>query len=239
MVKVIAEIGINHQGNLELAKRMIEESHRWGADIAKFQMYDPEKVLGRDSPHLAEAKQAQFDKKQHLDLKKYCDKIGIEYGCSVFHPEDVKFFEDIGLARYKIASRSAKDLPLLESVAETEKPVLMSCGMASPSDIINAKNILSSSDLSLLYCVCNYPTDLKDLNLGRMVLLGGHMKDVGFSSHCPSIAPTLTAVAYGATVVENHVVFDRTQKGCDVASSLTFRQFGQMVPLIREMELMQ
>lgn len=234
-VLIIAEIGINHHGDMDVAKMMIDRSKECGADIAKFQSYDPVSILGADNLFLAEAKKAQFSKAQHRDLKQYCDRVGIEYGCSVFHPEDVKFFEDIGLKRYKIASRSASNKRLLDHIADTRKPVIFSTGMCSADDIGYACRVFGEN-LSLLYCVSKYPTQLEDVNLDALELLKPYSRSVGFSSHCPYISPTIASVCRGGKITENHVVLQGYETGCDAPSSIDFRAFGAMVKSIRELE---
>ena len=259
-VTCIAEIGINHFGDMQLAKEMIDLSKESGADIAKFQIYRPEEILGVDSPYFKEAKKAELSKEQHTELKEYCDSKEIEWCASVFHPDLVSFTENLGIKRYKIASRSVKHLELLQSINETKKPVIMSVGNCIDSDIIKAINTLRDcNDITILYCICNYPTNIRVISLDDMDWLRARYvpsskrigptsgnpgtsssfaraRGVGFSSHCPKIAPSIAAVARRACTIEHHVVKYKTMKGCDVSSSLTFKEFGRLVKYIREIE---
>lgn len=239
MVKIIAEAGINHQGDMELAKQMIVLSRMAGADVWKTQWYDPLEILGRDNPNIEEAKKAQFTPEQHKELKEYCDWAGIEWAVSVFHPEHVAVIEAIGQKFYKVASRAALNERLLLEIAKTGKPVVLSTGLLGEGlkqKLCRIRNIFRNNILTLLYCVCDYPTRFKDILLGRMIMLNGFSDAVGFSSHCPNITPSLAAVAYGAEVIENHVVVDKLQVGCDVSSSITFEQLTDMCGYIDEME---
>lgn len=227
----IAELGINHGGNVGLAQDMIISAKAAGADIAKFQMYDPIKILGKDSPHLEEATQAQFTHDQHKQLKIFCGYAGIEYCCSVFHAEDVPFFEEIGMQRYKIASRSTKEIALLEAIRRTGKPVIASNGL--DKELIQLKAIFQpESNLSVLECICKYPTTSSQMAL-NIDYIDFDKPNSGLSSHCLSIVPSLTAIMYGAEIIEHHVRFDWQRVGCDMGSSITFEQFKQMTEIAR------
>lgn len=238
-VFVIAELGINHGGDMMRAIEMILKSKTAGADMAKFQTYDPHKILGNSSPFLREASDAQFSLEEHKYLKEVCERNGIEWGISLFHGEDVEWAERVGLKRYKIASRAALDPHLLREINRTEKPVILSTGLLTTgAEIDKTLTALRDCDVSLLYCRCEYPTKPEHVDLGEMNRLGRHVRKVGISSHCPSPIPTMAAVARGALFTENHVTFSRERPGCDMASSLTFDEFGEMVKAIRIMERM-
>lgn len=234
----IAEIGLNHQGNLDLAKEMISLAKECNADMAKFQFYRPDEVLGISHPAIAEARRCQFTKDQHRELKQYCDTVGIEWGLSIFHPDLVDFTESLGIKRYKIASRAVANKQLLEEINNTKKPVIMSTGLSNTAEICSACEILKDCKIALMYCICQYPVELRFIDLSAMSRLSSFVRNVGLSSHCPLISPTLAAVGKGAVITENHVVKDKNQVGCDVSSSITFSEFMQMVGYIREMEKM-
>lgn len=228
MTEFIAEIGINHGGDFQLALDMVVAAKQSGANVAKFQMYDPIKILGRDSIYLEEALKSQFSKEEHIELKSYCDKIGIEYMCSVFDPADIPFFEGIGMKRYKIASRSVKDVPLLEAIKATRKPVVASNGL--DWGLMQLKSIFQpGADLTVLECIAKYPSSLEDMRFPSW----DRFKEKGLSSHCPSIVPSLTAIMHGAKIVEHHVKFEWQKEGCDMSSSITFEQFKEMTTLAR------
>jgi sialic acid synthase SpsE len=236
---LIAEIGINHGGDINTAKRMISLAKEAGADQAKFQLYRPLFILGKHSPYLAEATKAQFTLKQHAELKGYCDGIGIEYGVTLFHPDHIVWAENIGLKRYKVASRSITDMSLLNAINKTCKPVLISTGQAIDRDVKKALKWLDECvSQTILYCVSVYPTPIEKMSLTGAQFYEHYRLRMGVSSHCPNIAPTVALVARGASVVEHHVCFSRNDGGCDVPSSLTFEEFAQMAKLIRDIEKM-
>lgn len=237
-VTVISEIGINHKGQMDLARLLITISKAAGADIAKFQWYRPEEIFGKDSPHFAEAKKCQFSENQHIELKETCEKAGIEWCVSIFHDDQVPFCEEQGMKRYKIASRAALNDKLLMAVATTGKPVILSTGLCNAERLGAILSIFGQDyPLTLLYCVCDYPTKPEKINFDKMTLLRNYVSTVGFSSHCPMIAPTLAAVAKGAKVTENHLVISKSQEGCDVSSSLDIESLSRMIGLIRELEM--
>ena len=238
MIDLIAEIGINHQGSMEMAKQMIRASKASGADVVKFQWYDPVEILGKDNSNLDEASKAQFTIGQHRELKAFCEFTGIEYLCSVFNPKQVQPLEDMGVKRYKIASRAALNNDLIRAVASTKKPVIVSTGLCDSYRLKVIARNLQNSITTFLYCICKYPTPLKDINLGRMIMLAAHSGNVGYSNHCPSIVPSICAANMGAVVIENHVVLSPEQVGCDVSSSLTFEQFSEMSRCVRQAEAM-
>lgn len=236
-VLVIAEGGINHGGDLTMAIKMIEAAAQCKADIFKTQWYDPDKLLGVDSPYYNEAKKAQLTFKDHEELSRLSKDMGIEYCISIFDKTKIPSCEDLGMKRYKIASRVASDLDFLEEIAKTKKPVIISTGMSDLKGIQDAIVTFGPGyPLTLLYCVCSYPTKLDDIHLNILDTLSDYATSVGFSSHCPLIGPTLAAVAKGAVVTENHVTFDKNQIGCDISSSIDFEEFNSMVKLIRQME---
>lgn len=227
-ITVIAELGINHGGSMDTAKKMIERAKWANADIAKFQFYDPLRVLGKDSPHLAEAKKCQFTWKQHLELKAHCEKVGIEWMVSLFHPEHVPLAEEAGMKRYKIASRAALDTKLRFDIAQTGKPVILSSGLLPEDQKQYLPAIFKNNPLTVLYCVAEYPTEKERLHFEDMLSLKTISQNIGFSSHCPDISAAVDAVRHGATVIEQHVVLDKRQAGCDVSSSITFEDLKRL-----------
>lgn len=241
---IIAEIGLNWFGDIDLAKELISLAKKAGADIAKFQLYRPRELLGENSPYLKDAELGVPSKDQARELKKWADQENIEWCASVFHPDLIEFTEELGVKRYKVASRSIGDLPLLKAINETKKPVILSRNMSWDDNDYNAIRILRDCpDVSVMYCVSDYPTSLDSVSLGYMGTIYDRISGIrsvktGFSSHCPYIEPTIAAVALGASVVENHIVKNREVVGCDVSSSLTIEEYTNMVRMIRNMEKM-
>lgn len=235
MTKIIAEIGINHQGNVQRAKAMAASALECGADIAKFQLYRPALILGYKHPAFKEASQAQLTKKEHVELKAFCDEIGIEYCVSLFHFNDVDFTEKLGVKRYKVAARSTRDYNLLSSINKTKKPVIGSFNTFDKRRIEKFLDALEDCHVTLCYATDSYPTPIYDVAMGIMESFRAFKVPVGFSSHCPLLAPSLMAAAKGAAVLENHVCETRTQEGVDISSSLEFTEYRHMVSLIRSM----
>lgn len=236
-VFVIAEAGINHFGDMDVAKKLIAESAAAGADMVKFQHYSPEAILGPDSPFLGEARKCQFSRDQHEELKAECESKGVEWGVSLFHAGDVEWTEKIGMKRYKVASRASLDKHLLYEINRTKKPVFMSCGLLTNYDfVMQAVNILRDCQTTLLYCRCQYPTSVEDIELREMRNLFGFTGRVGFSSHCPIPEVSVAAAANGASVIENHVAMSRDVAGCDIPSSVTIHEFRGMVGAIRQIQ---
>jgi len=229
---LIAEIGINHGGNKNIAMDMVRRAKSAGADIAKFQWYRPREILGYDSPHLAEANKCQLEIGHHRDIKALCDEIGIEWCCSIFHADQVSVVDGMDMRRYKVASRAAGDMDLLREIAMTGKPVVMSTGLASQRQMDRAVDLFRKfgNSLTLLYCVSLYPCRKSDVDLSEIRRLGEmHGTPVGFSSHCPDYRVSVdAAINWGAVALENHVIPTRPWPGCDASSSITFREFMEM-----------
>lgn len=217
---IIAEIGVNHGGDLKTAHKMIELAKAAGADVAKFQMYDPLKVLGPRSPYLRYATQCQFTKRQHEELKAHCDAAGIEYCVSVFDINDLPWAARL-CKRIKIATRMNQDQAFIDAAVKTGKPILLS-----------TLNPFSTNrdDFTYLYCVAKYPTQPSEYSIHHL------MTCEGFSTHCPNISPALLAVSKGCKVVEAHITTSRDLPGCDMPSSWTFEELAQFVRIVRDWE---
>lgn len=232
-IEIIAECGINHQGNMELANAMILWAKRSGADTAKFQYYDPEAILDPEDPVLKPwwdtILKTKLTPENIVFLKETCDKVGIKFLCSVFDHADVPLFEEIGVERYKIASRSIYDWQLAEAIAKTRKPVLVSWGHhewgrgwpkiwnTPRSGLVKKYN---------LYCVSKYPTPLTDLEFfeedkptDRRWSIFEAGRFYGFSDHTQGLAAAAMAMAHGARIIEKHFTLDRTMDGPDHAGS--------------------
>jgi len=232
-IEVIAEIGINHNGDMGLAKNMIWSAKGCGADVAKFQIYDPRRVLDQNHPdlkgHWDTILKTELTRDQVIMLKEECDKAGIEFLASVFRPEVVEWTEAIGMKRYKIASRSIYDEPLAKAIAETGKPVIISYGMWKPSQFPAIFKYKSGPKIGL-YCISKYPTPLEDIKF--IDWIGPIFSDVGcfhgFSDHTEGITASVVAMSLGAKVIEKHVTYDKTFEGPDHACSITFHELRQL-----------
>ena len=229
---IISECGINANGNTIDAMRQIDLSKLAGASAVKFQIYDTDRLFAKDFKYYEDSKRGMFSHYQHIELADYAKIRAIEWFASPFHLDSVDLMESLGVRRYKIASRSVFDLSLLERVAKTNKPVIMSCGMGREEDITKAVDIFLSKEipLTLLYCKCLYPAKKEDINLNEMIELGKRYRvPYGLSSHCPDIDIGLEAINMGASVLEYHTTLDRTQPGCDQSSSIEYPDLMKLV----------
>ncbi len=248
-VYVIAEIGINHNGDLDLAKRLIDAARDAGADAVKFQKRSVEQVYTleelarpRESPFgttNGELKWGlEFESSGYDSINAYCYKLGMAWSASAWDHESVDF-----LARYhppwlKIPSACLTDLSLLMAYRETDLPVILSTGMSTWREIDQA--VLMLDRLTLLHCTSTYPSALSELNLSCIQSLRDRYGlPVGFSSHAVSPWPAVYATCFGATVIEAHLTLDRTMWGSDQAASLEPAAFKKMVQEIRDLEVMR
>lgn len=211
-VDIICELGINHDGSYEKALRMIDCAKVAGIKTVKFQHYDALKLLGPASPYLQYAASCQFTKSQHEDLKRYCHINDMEYLVSVFDIADVSWANGL-CKRHKVASRMNKNKEFIQALINTGKPVIVSTQASNPMWMPNVE---------FMYCITEYPTPLEKMSKLPC------SKTLGLSSHCPSIAPSLTAVAQGAKLLEHHVTYSRNDPGCDHSSSITFEELKQL-----------
>ena len=231
---IVAECGINANAEIELAKRQIDLATASGVDAVKFQVFNAEKLHGKDSPVYKDAKRGEFS---HKDLEVLADYSPIEWFATPFDIEAVDLLEKIGVKRYKIASRSMTDWVLLKRINDISKPVYMSTGRHDTGAITKAVNILNSCDVTLMYCVPSYPTKIQDINFGRMTKLVELYKlPMGFSDHTTGIWASIEAVRLGVTVIEKHFTISRNLPGCDQVCSLEPPEMKLLVKSIRQEE---
>ena len=230
---IIAEIGINHNGSLDVAHELIRQARIAGADIAKFQFYDPYKIFGPDGSYpnaeaLAQALTVQFGFDEARQLKAWCDQEGIEFMASVFDLERFGWTESLGVRRHKIASRAAQDRELCERILATGLETFVSLGFWSgdrvPYDAPNAR---------YLYCVPKYPCPYEDVALPRS--FAESIYD-GFSDHTIGIEAALVAVGRGARIIEKHFTLNKGLPGPDHVCSATPDELAELSRLARLME---
>lgn len=233
MVLVIAEIGINHNGNMNLAHELIRQAAVCGADVAKFQAYsvdalfhpdygeDPNKEIWKG------VKPLELDKEQFAQINDWCTEEGIEFMCSVFDHIRLNWMEDLGVKRHKIASRVSKLKRLLaDSIVKTGKPCYMSLGFG-------AKKLDDIHDnVEYLYCVSEYPTEYSSLEMPESFGSEYH----GFSDHTLGIGASLVAIGRGAKVIEKHFTLNKAAEGFDHICSITPDELSDLVKYAREME---
>jgi len=225
---IIAEIGINHNGDIPTAKLMILSAKNMGADVAKFQLYDPEVLLNKDDFSRRDweiIKQAKLEKDQVWELSEYCKDVGIEFMASAFDDERLGWLEHLNVKRHKIAARTMEHTEYVKKVINTGKPIIASTSSFYAS-IGGAYIALAQcrQKVSFLYCVSNYPTELKELEFYQLMFSkneeGWNDYD-GFSDHTIGTAAAMVAISLGATIIEKHFTFNRMADGPDHKCSMT------------------
>ncbi len=230
---IIAEIGINHNGNIHLAHELIRQAKALGADIAKFQFYDPDKIFGPngsypDKANYEFALTVQFGRSEAARLKQWCDEEGVEFMASVFDTERLAWVEELGVARHKIASRAVEDRELCEKILATGKEVFISLGFWAGADLP-----YDAPQARYVYCVPQYPTDHGDLRLP--VSFTDSVYD-GFSDHTIGNEAALTAAARGACILEKHFTLNKGLEGPDHICSATPAELKDLCFYGRAME---
>lgn len=238
-VFIIAEIGINHNGNLELAKKLIDSAKRAGADAVKFQTYVTEKRVSTDSPIFNILKRCELSFEDFKQLKSYSEHVGIEFFSTPFDEESLNLLESLGCSLYKVASFDITNLNFLNKLSETGKTLIMSVGMSSLDEIKNAYSILSrhSNKIALLHCVSAYPTKESDANLAAIFSLKDNFNClIGQSDHTNDIFVPFCAAAGGAQIIEKHYKISSDMECPDGAVSITEDQMIELVGKIRRLE---
>jgi len=245
---IIAEAGINHQGDLNTAKKMCKVAKDCGADIIKFQIWNPGTI--RRTKELKEELNKYWMPDEYFRiLKNYCDEIGIEFMCTPHTVDKVKVIDSL-VKRHKIGSASLRDDELIKTVAKCNKDIFLSTGMADIGDIYKTltnirqnRNWFDSQynkkEITLMHCTSSYPCDDGDVNLKAMIEMCYHLigvNHIGFSDHTLSPFVPGYAVAMGAEVIEKHFTLDNTLDGADHKISLTPKEFKTMVDNIRWVE---
>lgn len=256
MTLIIAEAGVNHNGDLNLAKKLVDAAVDAGADVVKFQTFKAidlataqaeqatyqKKALHQAQSQLQMLQRLEFKTEHHLEIISYCDRKGIEFLSTPFDLKSITFLQSLNLQRWKIPSGEITNLPYLRQIAVSKKPVILSTGMSSLGEIEEALKALENSGLprsliTLLHCTTEYPAPIKEVNLRAMHTLRQAFKvAVGYSDHTPGIAVPTAAVALGATVIEKHLTLDHNLPGPDHLASLEPDQFASMVTAIRNIE---
>ena len=252
---IIAEAGVNHNGSIEMAKRLIDAAAVAGVDYVKFQTFKAEKLVTKD------AKQAEYQQRnaaddsqytmlkklelseaQHEELVAYCQQKGVCFLSTAFDLESIEYLHSLNLGLWKIPSGEITNYPYLKKIAQYSEPVIMSTGMCSMDDVEQALNVLlehglTKEQITLLHCNTEYPTPMQDVNLKAMLQLRGEFGiKVGYSDHTKGIEVPIAAVALGAEVIEKHFTLDRTLPGPDHKASLEPNELKAMVDAIRNIE---
>ena len=247
---VVAEIGINHNGDLEIAKRLIEVAARNGVDAVKFQKRTPELCVPleqrnqmRDTPwgyitYLEYRQKVEFGEEDYLEIDRFCKEIGIQWFASVWDEPSVDMIEAFDPMCFKIPSASLTDHSLLKHIRETGRPVILSTGMSTMEQIKAAVDILGLDNLLITHATSTYPCDPSELNLQVIKTLKDSFPcPIGYSGHEVGLIPTVIAVAMGACLVERHITLDRAMWGTDQAASVEPGGIERLVKYIRVTEL--
>lgn len=252
-VYIIAEAGVNHNGSFDLACRLVDAAKAAGADCIKFQTFRSQNLVSRNAGKAdyqkdttGDGSQADMLSKLELSydafsrLKQYCEEIGITFLSTPFDLESAAFLDELGVPFWKIPSGEVTNLPYLEALAKTGRPVVMSTGMCEMREIEAAIRVLrehGTSDIRLLHCNTEYPTPFADVNLRAMeTMRNAFGVEVGYSDHTKGIEVPIAAVALGATIIEKHFTLDRNMEGPDHKASLEPDELAAMVSAIRNIE---
>ena len=255
---VIAEAGVNHNGDIDLAKKLVVEAAAAGADLVKFQTFLANKIVSSTAPKAEYQKrntdsgESQFEMIQKLELSREshevlieeCRRQGIGFFSTAFDSESFDMLLDLGCVNViKIPSGEITNLPLLRYMTRLGKPVLLSTGMANLGEVEAAIQVIEASGtqrylITILHCTTEYPTPMEDVNLKAMISMKQALGvEVGYSDHTPGIEVAIAAVALGATIVEKHFTLDRNLPGPDHKASLEPHELKAMVKAIRNIEV--
>lgn len=251
---IIAEAGVNHNGDVAIAKKLCLAAKNAGADIVKFQTWITEKIITQNvkqADYQSEntgSNQSQFDMLKKLELsyddfreiKKYCDEIGITFASTADEQDSLDFLVDLGIPFIKIGSGDIGNIPYLRYMGTKKMPVILSTGMSTLGDVeisIQALREGGAENIKLLHCTTNYPCPYNDVNLKAMdTLKTAFGLDVGYSDHTEGIEVAIAAVARGATIIEKHFTLDKNMDGPDHKASMEPDEFSCMVDCIRHIE---
>ncbi|WP_281171909.1 N-acetylneuraminate synthase [Algoriphagus terrigena] len=255
-VLIIAEAGVNHNGDIEQAKKLIDAAAESGSDYVKFQTFKASKLVtksagradyqnsntGNTDSQYEMLKKLELSEDAHLELISYCKSKSIKFLSTGFDLDSLGFLYNIGIDLFKIPSGEITNLPYLRKIASFNKPVVMSTGMASMGEVQEAFEVLldggiAKSDITVVHCNTEYPTPMEDVNLRAMNDIGRKLNvKIGYSDHTLGIEVPIAAVALGATVIEKHFTLDRNLPGPDHRASLEPAELKEMVRTIRNIE---
>jgi N,N'-diacetyllegionaminate synthase len=253
---IIAEAGVNHNGSLELAKKLISIAADAKADYVKFQTFKAETLITRtadkaeyqkemtntDESQFEMIKKLELNLKTHEELIDYCRTKDIQFLSTAFDLDSIELLAELNIPLFKIPSGEITNLPYLRHIGKMGKPIIMSTGMSTLDEVRDALNILleagaKKDKITILHCNTEYPTPMKDVNLKAMLTIKDELGlNIGYSDHTLGIEVPIAAVAMGATVIEKHFTLDRTLPGPDHAASLEPDELNAMVSAIRNIE---
>ena len=252
-VKIIAEAGVNHNGDIHTAKKMVDVAKECGADIVKFQTFHAEKLasrhavmaeyqkenLGVEESQEEMLKKLMLREEDYAALAGYCKKVGIRFLSTPFETDSIHFLNELQ-DLWKIPSGEITNYPYLSEIAGTKKDVILSTGMSTLEEVDRALEVLragGAGKITLLHCTTSYPAPLSDVNLRAMLTMKEHCGcEVGYSDHTDGIEAAIAAVAMGAVIIEKHFTLDRKMEGPDHKASLEPDELAAMVKALRRVE---
>jgi N,N'-diacetyllegionaminate synthase len=255
---IIAEAGVNHNGNFELAKQLVKVAAKAGADYVKFQTFKADKIVSKtakkaayqarnindgDDSQYAMLKKLEMPEEWYIQLIKYANQQGIQFLSTGFDNESIDFLDQLGSPLFKIPSGEITNKPYLRHIAGKGKPVIISTGMANLEEIkaalaVLCENGIAKEDITVLHCNTEYPTPMEDVNLKAMLTIKNELDvKIGYSDHTNGIEVPIAAAVLGATVIEKHFTLDRNLPGPDHKASLEPDELRSMVKAIRNVEL--
>ncbi len=256
-VIIIAEAGVNHNGNIDLAKKLIDVAVYASVDYVKFQTFKAETIVSPtakkaayQAKNIGDDNDSQFQMlknlelshENHLELMDYCNQKGIKFFSTAFDVDGVHYLDTLGLDIFKIPSGEMTNFPYLRAIAQKNKPIILSTGMGALGEIEAALAVLlhfgaKREDITILHCNTEYPTPMEDVNLKAMLTIGQAFGvKIGYSDHTLGIEVPTAAVALGATIIEKHFTLDRNLPGPDHIASLEPQELKAMVQAIRNIE---
>jgi sialic acid synthase SpsE len=229
--EIIAEIGQNHNGDMKLAEQLIVAAKRAGADVAKFQLYDAKNLFppASDNPWFDYNCATELSKDDLYRLSDICKVHDIEFMASVFDLERLEWLEEVGVKRYKVASRSINDFELLKGIGSTNKPILISLGKWQREEL---PKLDISNEIKFMHCVSEYPAPLEKLNLQAV----NFKKIVGFSDHSIGTTAACAAIVLGCEIIEKHFTFDKNDFGPDHICSMDINELQSLTQFRDEWE---
>lgn len=247
---IIAEAGVNHNGSLDLAKKLVDEAVEAGVDCIKFQTFKAENLVNKDAKkaeyqientknndsQLSMLKKLELTFDEFIELKKYCDKKGIMFLSTPFDFESIDFLAPL-ISIFKIPSGEITNLPYLRKINAYKKDIILSTGMATIEEIQDALNVLKDCKVSLLHCTTEYPCPYDGVNMNAMLTMKEKFNlPVGYSDHTKGIEIPIMAVSMGAQIIEKHFTLDKNMEGPDHKASLEPNELKTMVQAIRNVE---
>ncbi|MES9692912.1 N-acetylneuraminate synthase [Bacillus toyonensis] len=248
---IIAEVGVNHNGSMDLAKKSIDLAVEIGADAVKFQTFKTEKLVSKFAPKAdyqtanTQSKESQMEMLKRLELsfndfrelKVYCEDKGIDFLSTPFDEESAHFLNEIGVSAFKIGSGDLNNTPFISFLDTFKKPILLSTGMSELKEVEETLAVMRQSPVILLHCTSNYPAPLEDVNLNAMTTMKSKFnKLVGYSDHTSGVEVSVAAVAMGAKIIEKHFTLDKNLPGPDHKASLNPEEFSELIFSVRSIE---